>query len=117
MTDRGNKAVTGGWPPTGWSKHEHNHDGRSPPRVGGAPPRLSYRHALQFIRLFWLTAWTTSQVCRAVWRPSTTNSRCSSYLRAARTVATPGPSSVRSVDIVVTARCLDESALSDWHCL
>ena len=29
-------------------------------RAGVAPTRVSYRHALQFIRLFWLTAWTTS---------------------------------------------------------
>jgi len=29
-------------------------------RAGVAPTRISYRHALQFIRLFWLTAWTTS---------------------------------------------------------
>jgi len=28
--------------------------------AGVAPTRVSYRHALQFIRLFWLTAWTTS---------------------------------------------------------
>jgi hypothetical protein len=29
-------------------------------RAGVVPTRVSYRHALQFIRLFWLTAWTTS---------------------------------------------------------
>ncbi len=29
-------------------------------RAGVAPTRISYRHALQFIRVFWLTAWTTS---------------------------------------------------------
>jgi hypothetical protein len=29
-------------------------------RAGVAPTRISFRHALQFIRLFWLTAWTTS---------------------------------------------------------
>jgi hypothetical protein len=29
-------------------------------RAGVAPTRVSYRHALQFIRLFWLTAWTIS---------------------------------------------------------
>jgi hypothetical protein len=29
-------------------------------RAGVAPTRVSYRHALQFVRLFWLTAWTTS---------------------------------------------------------
>jgi len=29
-------------------------------RAGVAPTRISYRHALQFVRLFWLTAWTTS---------------------------------------------------------
>ena len=29
-------------------------------RASVAPTRISFRHALQFIRLFWLTAWTTS---------------------------------------------------------
>ena len=29
-------------------------------RAAIAPTRTSYRHALQFIRVFWLTAWTTS---------------------------------------------------------
>lgn len=29
-------------------------------RAGVVPTRISFRHALQFIRLFWLTAWTTS---------------------------------------------------------
>jgi hypothetical protein len=29
-------------------------------RAGVAPTRISFRHALQFIRVFWLTAWTTS---------------------------------------------------------
>ena len=29
-------------------------------RAAVPPTRISYRHALQFIRLFWLTAWTTS---------------------------------------------------------
>ena len=29
-------------------------------RAGVVPTRVSYRHALQFIRLFWLTAWTIS---------------------------------------------------------
>jgi len=29
-------------------------------RAGVAPTRISFRHALHFIRLFWLTAWTTS---------------------------------------------------------
>jgi hypothetical protein len=29
--------------------------------AGVAPTRVSYRHALQFIRLFWLTAWTTTR--------------------------------------------------------
>jgi len=29
-------------------------------RAAVAPTRTSYRHALQFIRVFWLTAWTTS---------------------------------------------------------
>ncbi len=29
-------------------------------RAGVAPTRISFRHALQFIRLFWLTAWTAS---------------------------------------------------------
>jgi len=29
-------------------------------RAQVAPVRISFRHALQFIRLFWLTAWTTS---------------------------------------------------------
>jgi hypothetical protein len=29
-------------------------------RAGVRPTRVSYRHALQFIRLFWLTAWTTT---------------------------------------------------------
>jgi len=29
-------------------------------RAGVAPTRISYRHALHFIRVFWLTAWTTS---------------------------------------------------------
>jgi len=29
-------------------------------RAAVAPPGVSYRHALQFIRLFWLTAWTMS---------------------------------------------------------
>ncbi len=29
-------------------------------RAGVAPTRISYRHALQFIRVFWLTAWMTS---------------------------------------------------------
>jgi Insertion element 4 transposase N-terminal/Transposase DDE domain len=29
-------------------------------RAAVAPTRISYRHALQFIRLFWLTAWTTT---------------------------------------------------------
>ena len=29
-------------------------------RARVAPTRVSYRHALQFIRIFWLTAWTTT---------------------------------------------------------
>jgi len=29
-------------------------------RAAVAPTRISYRHALQFVRLFWLTAWTTT---------------------------------------------------------
>ena len=29
-------------------------------RAGVVPTRISYRHALQLVRLFWLTAWTIS---------------------------------------------------------
>jgi len=59
-------------------------------RAGVAPTRISYRHALQFVRLFWLTAWTPARVCcRTGWRRSTTSSPCSSCPSAGRSDDTP----------------------------
>ena len=88
-------------------------------RPAGVPPvRISYRHALQFIRLFWLTAWTSSvRACsHAGSRRCTTSSPCSSCHRAD---PTPLPARSQDQDDQIPPQTPSTSAavyLSERHC-